>query len=90
VHVPALTLREILSRAGVAEFDLVSDIEGSEVAFLLQDPDALKDCRRAVIELHDTAVCGRKVSVFDLIDAAAAAGFQVIARHGPVLALTRP
>lgn len=90
VHVPALTLREILRQTEVTEFDLVSDIEGSEVAFLLQDPDVLKGCRRAVIELHETTACGRKVSVFDLIDAAVAAGFQVTGRRGPVIALNRP
>lgn len=90
VQVPALTLQEILRRTGVTEFDLVSDIEGSEVAFLLQDPNVLKDCRRAVIEVHATTLSGRSVSVFDLIDAAVAAGFQVIGRHGPVLALARP
>ena len=89
VRVPALTLQEILHRTGVVDFDLVSDIEGSEVAFLLQDPDALKGCRRAVIELHNTQLDGRKVSVLDLLDAAVAAGFQVISRHGPVVALAR-
>jgi FkbM family methyltransferase len=30
VQVPAMTLREILRRANIAEFDLVSDIEGAE------------------------------------------------------------
>jgi FkbM family methyltransferase len=89
VEVPALTLSEILIRMGIAEFDLVSDIEGSEVAFLLQDPAALKGCQRAVIELHDTILRGAAVSVFDLMDAAVAAGFQVTACHGPVVALAR-
>jgi FkbM family methyltransferase len=70
VQVPAMTLREILRRADIAEFDLVSDIEGAEAAFLLDDPGALGSCRRAVIEFHDTVADGRKVSAFDLIDAA--------------------
>lgn len=103
VEVPALTLREIVSRMGIAEFDLVSDIEGSEAAFLLQDPGALTGCRRAVIELHATTLpdpdqpdptqpdtTQRAASVADLMDAAVAAGFLVTARHGPVIALTRP
>lgn len=90
VEVPSLTLREILHQANIAEFDLVSDIEGSETAFLLNDPDVLKGCRRAVIELHNTSLRGRQVSVFDLIDAAAAAGFRLVRRHGPVVALARP
>jgi FkbM family methyltransferase len=90
VKVPALTLREILRQTGVTDFDLVSDIEGAESAFLLQDPDALRGCRRAVIELHDTRVDGRAVSVSDLLEAAAAAGLRIIRRHGPVVSLARP
>ena len=54
VQVPALTLREILRRTDVTEFDLVSDIEGAEAAFLLDDPSVLSRCGRAVIEFHDT------------------------------------
>jgi FkbM family methyltransferase len=90
VGVPALTLREILRRTGVSDFDLVSDIEGAESAFLLQDPDVLSECRRAVIELHGTAVDGRAVSVSDLLEAAVGAGFRIIRRHGPVVSLVRP
>lgn len=89
VQVPALTLREVVVQRDLAEFDLVSDIEGGEAAFLLQDPDILRNCRRAVIELHDTTLRGRKVSVSDLMDAAVAAGFQMMGRHGPVVALAR-
>lgn len=88
-QVPALTLREILNRTGVAEFDLVSDIEGAESAFLLRDPGVLHRCRRAVLELHDTTVDGQKVSVYDLMDAAVAAGFKILNRYGPVVALGR-
>jgi FkbM family methyltransferase len=89
VRVPALTLREILRRAGVGDFDLVSDIEGAESAFLLQDPDVLRACRHAVIELHDTTVDGHGVSVPDLLAAAVLAGLRIIDRHGPVVSLTR-
>ena len=89
VEVPALTLREILRRTGVSDFDLVSDIEGAESAFLLQDPDVLRGCRRAVLELHDTTVGARAVSVSELLAAAVAAGLRVIHRHGPVVGLAR-
>jgi FkbM family methyltransferase len=89
LQVPALTLREVVRQLEMTEFDLVSDIEGGETAFLLQDPSVLTNCRRAVIELHDTAFRGREVSVFDLLDAAVSAGFDVIGRHGPVVALAR-
>jgi FkbM family methyltransferase len=88
-QVPALTLREILNRTGIAEFDLVSDIEGAESSFLLSDPGALHRCRRAVLELHDTTSDGQKVSVHDLMEAAVTAGFQIVSRYGPVVALAR-
>ncbi len=89
IEVPALTLREILRRTETADFDLVSDIEGSEAAFLLQDPNVLSNCRKAIIELHNTTLQDREVSVFDLIDAATDSGFELVGRHGPVIALAR-
>ena len=49
----------------------------------------LRECRRAVIELHDTAVDGRAVSVSDLLEVAVAAGLRIIHRHGPVVSLVR-
>ncbi|MGH3257968.1 MAG: FkbM family methyltransferase [Streptosporangiaceae bacterium] len=90
VQVPAFTLQQILDQTGITDFDLVSDIEGAEAAFLLHDPAVLKGCRRAVMELHNSNVDGSDVSVFDLIDALVAAGFEVVHRHGPVVAVIRP
>ena len=90
VRVPALTLREILRRADIGEFDLICDIEGAEAAFLLKDPDVLRQCRRAVIELHETTSDGRPVSVPELADALTATGLRVVRRHGPVVGLVRP
>jgi FkbM family methyltransferase len=89
IEVPALTLRQIIEEFGVADFDLVSDIEGAESSFLMQDHDALRRCRRAVIELHDTTFDGQKVLVSDLVRAAAEAGFRIVDRHGPVVGMSR-
>jgi FkbM family methyltransferase len=89
IEVPALTLHEILRRTEVTDFDLVSDIEGAETSFLMTAPAVLKRCKRAVIELHETTVGDERISVPDLISAATAAGFTIIARHGPVLAFAR-
>jgi FkbM family methyltransferase len=90
LRVPASTLREILRRAEVDEFDLICDIEGAEAAFLLKDPDVLRRCRRAVIELHETTSDGRPVSVSDLAEAATTTGLRLVRRHGPVIGLVRP
>jgi hypothetical protein len=73
----------------VEDFDLVSDIEGSEASFLLQDPAVLSRCGRAIIEFHETTVNGRVMPVSQLLDAALATGFQIAQRHGPVVALIR-
>jgi FkbM family methyltransferase len=89
VDVPSLTLREIVRRTGLQEFDLVSDIEGAEATFLIQDPGIMACCRRAVIELHESTVDGRLILIPDLMRAAVAAGFRVEAIHGPVVALRR-
>jgi FkbM family methyltransferase len=89
VEVPTVTLREILRRTGVNDFDLVSDIEGAESAFLLQDPEVLRKCRRAVIELHESTFDDRAVLVSELLDATVAAGLRVIRRRGPVVGLAR-
>jgi FkbM family methyltransferase len=89
VTVPTTTLRHLLTSHSIEEFDLVSDIEGSEASFLLGDPDALAGCRRAVLELHESTYSGRRFSPLDLIDAARAQGFRVADCHGPVVALKR-
>ncbi|WP_462187905.1 MULTISPECIES: FkbM family methyltransferase [unclassified Frankia] len=89
VTIPAATLRDLLVRRRIAEFDLVSDIEGAEASFLLGDPGALDRCRRAVFEMHDTTFEGRPVTAADLLDAARGLGFQVVDRHGVVVTLSR-
>jgi FkbM family methyltransferase len=89
VDVPSLTLREIVRRTGLQEFDLVSDIEGAEATFLMQDPEIMTFCRRAVIELHESTVDGKTILIADMMRAAVAAGFRVEGLHGPVVALKR-
>lgn len=87
--VPSTTLREILTRHRIDEFDLVSDIEGGEASFLVGDPSSLEGCRRAVIELHETSFGGRTFTPPDLVDAARMAGLKVVEQYGPVVALSR-
>lgn len=89
ISVPALTLRTVLEQHDLTEFDLVSDIEGAEAAFLLHDSSVLRRCRRAVLELHDTACGGAEVSVSDLLDALCLAGFRLVEQYGPVVAVER-
>lgn len=85
--VPALALSELLRRHDVSDYDLLCDIEGAEVAFILGDHDALARCRRMVIELHDTTVGTSEVGAEELLQALVARGFAVVDRRGPVAVL---
>jgi len=90
VEVPALTLRQILRETQVTTFDLVADVEGAEATFLIKDPDSLAQCKRAIIELHDSTISGVNTTISDLRSAALRAGFQIIRSHGSVVVLVRP
>jgi FkbM family methyltransferase len=89
IRVAAVTLQDILDRFGIDTFDLVSDIEGSEAAFLMHDAAPMARCERAVIEMDDTVIRGRRVTVPELLDAAMGLGFRVVDRNGPVFAFAR-
>lgn len=90
VEVPATTLSALLKREGYGEYALICDIEGAEAGIVLEDMDALARCRLAIFELHEGEFGGRHVDVPELerrlLDVH---GFRLVARHGPVVVLTR-
>lgn len=86
-YVPRLGLDDVLREAGVGEFDLVSDIEGGEVAFLVSQPESLRSCRRAVIEFHATACDGVAFTSDELLERFVALGFRCRAQYGRVCVL---
>lgn len=86
VTVPTTTLAEILATAGLGDYALVCDIEGAEHALFANEAEALRRCKRIIIELHD----------FEGATAASLArslekdhGFRKLASRGPVYAFTR-
>ena len=85
VHVPAITLAEVLNRHHIGRLSLVCDIEGAEAQLLAQDSAALKGCETMIIELHAT----REASVNELKSRLAGLGFITRAERGPVLVLTK-
>lgn len=89
VSVHTTTLRELLAKHSIEEFDLVADIEGAEASILLDDPDSLSGCRRALFEFHDTTHDGQRLSVADFVDATVALGFRILERHGRVATFER-
>lgn len=82
IAVPAMTLSALLHRHGIAEYDLVMDIEGAEDPLFERDGDALQRCRQILIE-SDTG----------LLDSApeplAQRGFRLIYRHAACAAFAR-
>lgn len=85
VSVQTTTLSSIISEFSLNEFSIVSDIEGSEIEFLLQEDDSLKNCRQLLIELHDTKHVNISYSIKDMVEIICRTHkFQLIAFHGPV------
>jgi FkbM family methyltransferase len=89
VHIRSL--ESIVEEHQPRAFDLVSDIEGAEAQLIMgDDPTGLEHCRRMIIELHESAVDGRRLSPDDLLRALRIRwGFRVLAQNGPVVALVR-
>ncbi len=90
VEVPTFSLESVESSCGLdGGYQLVADIEGAESSFILEEPEALHNCQRMVIELHDTRVSGRRVSADMLADAVRSHGFESRARYGNVFTFER-
>lgn len=90
VTVPGQTVSQIVDELGWDEYALLADVEGAEAGFILGDDPGLRRCRRMVIELHDTTLRGRDVTVSDLRQALQERhGFAVLERKNDVFALAR-
>ncbi len=88
--VSAVTLDGLVERFALDDYTLVSDVEGSEAAFIIPEDALSTRCRQMIIELHDTAFAGRKVTSAELRQRLVGGhGFRVVAERGPVLALER-
>ena len=83
-RVPALPLAKVLQMESIRDYALVSDIEGSEIGFLVNDADALQQCRQLFIELHNTSYRGVDYSVDQLVDLILKTGFKRVDNEGPV------
>jgi FkbM family methyltransferase len=90
--IPARSLTALLNQIGFGSYDLVCDIEGAEVNFIVGDDcHALQQCRTLVAELHDCNLGGTEYTPDDLLQALNKRwGFAVQARKGAVVALRRP
>lgn len=84
-EVASVTLSCLLAEHGVEDYALLADLEGAEAEILKHDSQALRRCKRAVIELHDTP----RASVAELIEEFRRAGLAVADQHGPVAVFVR-
>jgi len=84
--VPAVTLRALLAQGDRGSYQLVADIEGAEIAFLLHDAESLRSCQVMVLELHHTQSNGSPYTPTDLEHLIESRGFRIAARYGAVVA----
>jgi FkbM family methyltransferase len=83
--VTTTTLEQIIAENEIDEYTLVADIEGAEAGLALEEVEALKGCRQAIIELHDTTYDGTAVTVEQIYETMIKLhGFNLRDRYGPV------
>ncbi len=84
VTLPAITLSKILDRYHLGDYILVSDIEGAEIALLLNETQSLENCKAILIELHPGEYNGIYYSLKALENMIISKGFTIGDNHGPV------
>ena len=90
-EVKTITLSNLLHSYDISEYVLVCDIEGAEAQIIDKDGLSLSKCRQIILELHDTTLDGRDISIDDMLGTLTQRlGFRLRDQHGPVLCLERP
>jgi FkbM family methyltransferase len=87
--VPAITLKALIANWDRGPYQLVADIEGAEIAFLMRDAESLRSCKVMVLELHHTQSNGSCYTPTDLQHLIEGLGFCISARYGAVVACQR-
>ena len=84
-----MRLSDVLARERISDYQLAMDIEGAEACIFFEDSAALANCRRVIIELHETRHNGRDVTVDTLFAALTSMGFVQRDGYGEVLVMDR-
>lgn len=88
--VEGVQLSDLIRQEKLDDFVLISDIEGSEISFILGSAKVLERCKMIIIELHRVVYEGIEYSVDDMIDLLIKNHrFTQIDRYGSVVAFTR-
>ena len=64
--VEVTTLKEIVENYSITNFTLVSDIEGAEIGFILNEEQLLVNCQQMIIELHPVTYNHKFYSINDM------------------------
>jgi FkbM family methyltransferase len=78
IVIPTVKLSELINES----FILISDIEGSEVDFLLNDSETLSKCKKIFIELHSTSYKDKIYDIEELDKLIRSYGFELEDRDG--------
>ena len=89
IEIPTTTLSSLVHRHQLAEFSLVSDIEGMEIPLFYEDEEVLANCRQVLIEIDGIEYKGRSLSVDDIEQRINSLGFETIDRYHNCIAFRR-
>jgi FkbM family methyltransferase len=89
IEVPAVTLADVVRTEQLDRFVLVADIEGAEIAMLINEDKVLLNCQMLIIEMDGGFYEGRRYCADDVEALILSHGFNRIYRHGPVAAFGR-
>lgn len=76
-------LHALINKYAFGSFFLISDIEGAEAFFLIDDDISLKHCKGMIIELHDIEIAEKMFRIADLKKAIVNLGFKIMEENGP-------
>jgi len=89
-QVPAFSLSEILKHAQIQDCTLICDIEGAEHHLLRFDREALRLCKKVIIELHEVWNGEARITVPALVhEFVSNHNFELITSYGPVCVFRR-
>lgn len=80
--IPSVKLRDLVAQHFKGDYQLVMDIEGSELGLILNDRAALSSCRLIIAEFHSSTADGRLYHDYDMIQVLADYGFTKCRRMG--------
>jgi FkbM family methyltransferase len=89
VAVPCISLSRLVAEERIGDFNLVCDIEGSELDLLVNDARGLANCRVLIIELHRTVFDGREYQLEDIAKIIEGLGFRLMQRSEEVFAFRK-